>query len=493
MTKKMHSNKLSDNSDGILRTAHGIPVADNQHSITAGKSGPTVLDDVYLVEKLAHFNRERIPERVVHAKGSGAYGYFEVANDLSSYTKAKLFSKVKKRTEVFVRFSTVAGAKGSADTVRDLRGFAIKFYTEDGNYDLVMTNAPVFFIRDGIKFPDLVHSQKQNPTTGRKDQNMAWDFFSLSPETIHHVMIIYSDRGIPASYANMNGYSGHTFKWVNEKGDAVWVKYHFKTDSKIKNMDPEDAERIAGSNPNFHREELYERIEKGEFPSWTVDVQIMPYEDAKKYRFNPFDITKVWPHKDYPLIELGKLVLNRNPKNFFAEVEESAFSPGNTVPGIEFSPDKLLHARIFAYADADRYRLGVNYTDIPVNKPLISGKNNYYQDGLMKTTVNSNSEVNYEPNSLEGPVESIFTKRTPYSVSGEVDNNEYEIHSDDNDFVQAGEFYRIMNPAEKDRLAKNIAKDLRNVRKDIVERQIELFRKVDASFGDSILKELGLP
>ena len=325
-----------------LTSQHGIPVGDNQNSVTAGSAGPTLLEDVYLIEKLAHFNRERIPERIVHAKGAGAYGYFEATKDVSEYTKARFLEKTGKRTPVFARFSTVAGEKGSSDTVRDPRGFAVKFYTEEGNYDLVMNNTPVFFIRDGMKFPDFIHSQKKDPAINAKNHNMAWDFFSWSPESLHQVTILYSDRGIPRSYRHMNGYSGHTFKWVNSDGEAVWVKYHFKTDQKIQNIPTDEAKKIAGEEPDYCTKDLYETIRDGRFPSWTVYAQIMPYEEAWTYRFNPFDITKVWPHRDYPLREIGKLVLNRNPENYFSEVEQSAFSPGNIVPGIEFSPDKML-------------------------------------------------------------------------------------------------------------------------------------------------------
>ena len=473
-----------------ITSQHGIPVGDNQNSVTAGPSGPTLLEDVYLIEKLANFNRERIPERIVHAKGAGAFGFFEAKKDMSKYTKARFLGKAGKKTPLFVRFSTVAGEKGSADTVRDPRGFAIKFYTEDGNYDLVMNNTPVFFIRDGIKFPDFIHSQKKNPRTNTRDPNMAWDFWSHSPESLHQVTILFSDRGIPKDYRHMNGYSGHTFKWVNNRAEAVWVKYHFKTDQGVQNLPVEDALRIAGENPDYHTADLFESIERGEYPSWTVYVQIMPYEDAWTYRFNPFDITKVWPHSDYPLQEIGKLVLNKNPDNYFAEVEQSAFSPANVVPGIEFSPDKMLQARVFAYADTDRYRLGVNYTSIPVNSPKNASVSNYYRDGFMRVDDNGKGSVNYEPNSFGGPTENMTYARTKYGVEGHAGSTPYEKHAEDDDYTQAGNLYRMLPEDEKNRLVDNIAGDLKNVKPEIVKRQLAHFYKADKDYGARIANEL---
>ncbi|MCL5782643.1 MAG: catalase [Candidatus Thermoplasmatota archaeon] len=483
---------MDEKGKETLKSQHGIPVGDNQNSTTAGHSGPTLLEDVYLIEKLAHFDRERIPERIVHAKGAGAFGYFEATRDMAGYTKAKFLRNIGKKTPLFVRFSTVAGEKGSADTVRDPRGFAVKFYTEDGNYDLVMNNTPVFFIRDGMKFPDFIHSQKKNPRTNVRDPDMAWDFWSHSPESLHQVTILFSDRGIPKDYRHMNGYSGHTFKWVNNRGEAVWVKYHFKTDQRVQNLSVEDALRIAGEDPDYHTKDLFESIERGEYPSWTVYVQIMPYEEAWTYKFNPFDITKVWPHSDYPLQEIGKLVLNRNPDNYFAEVEQSAFSPANVVPGIEFSPDKMLQARIFAYADTDRYRLGVNYTLIPVNSPKNTPVNNYYRDGFMRVDDNGKWSVNYEPNSFSGPVEDVSGKRIKYGVNGFADSLPYEKHSEDNDYIQAGNLYRMLSGEEKTRLIDNIANDLKNVKPDIVKRQLAHFYKADKDYGTRIAAELGV-
>ena len=329
-----------------LTTNFGKPVEDDQNSITAGDNGPVLMQDVHLIEKLAHFNRERIPERIVHAKGAGAGGYFEVTKDVTKYTKAKFLSKVGKKTEVFVRFSTVGGEKGSADAERDPRGFAVKFYTEDGNYDLVGNNTPVFFIRDPIKFPDFIHTQKRNPATNTKDANMFWDFLSLTPESIHQVTILFSDRGTPKTYRHMNGFSSHTYKWYNDKGDYYWVKYHFKTDQGIQNLTRDEAEILKGKDPDHATRDLFDAIKRGEYPSWTLEIQIMNPEDAENYRFNPFDVTKVWPHGDYPPIKIGRMVLNRNPENYFAEVEQAAFSPGNFVPGIAASPDKMLQGRL---------------------------------------------------------------------------------------------------------------------------------------------------
>ncbi len=475
-----------------LTTQHGIPVGDNQNSITAGKDGPTLLEDVYLIEKLAHFDRERIPERVVHAKGAGAFGYFETTHDMSGYTKAKFLHGKGKKTPLFARFSTVAGEKGSADTVRDPRGFAVKMYTEEGNYDLVMNNTPVFFIRDGIKFPDFIHSQKRDPSTNAKNLNMAWDFFSHSPESMHQITILYSDRGIPYSYRHMNGYSGHTFKWVNEKGEAVWIKYHFKTDQGIRNLPVDEATRLAGTDPDFHTLDLYRSISDENYPSWTVYVQIMEYEDAAAYRFNPFDITKVWPHSDYPLHEIGKMVLDRNPKNYFAEVEQAAFSPGNTVPGIEFSPDRMLQARVFSYSDTHRYRLGVNYTSIPVNRPHLSGARNYYRDGHMRVDNNSEGDVNYEPNSFGGPRDDGAYRKMEYAVQGEASSVPNTNHSEDDDFVQAGNLFRIMSESQKQLLVKNIANELKQVDRHIAERQLEYFFKADREYGGMISDAMGM-
>lgn len=477
-------------SEKRLTTSWGAPVGDNQNSITAGDRGPTLIQDVHLLEKLAHFNRERVPERVVHAKGGGAHGYFEVTNDMSKYTKAKVFNGVGKRTPLFIRFSTVAGELGSADTVRDPRGFAVKFYTEEGNYDIVGNNTPIFFIRDAIKFPDFIHTQKRDPKTHLKNPTAVWDFWSLSPESLHQVTYLFGDRGLPLTWRHMNGYGSHTFKWVNEAGKAVWVKYHFKTDQGVKNMDPDLAAKIAGENPDYHIEDLYNAIEKGDFPSWTLYVQIMPYEDAKTYKWDPFDVTKVWSHKDYPLIEVGKMVLNRNPENYFAEVEQAAFSPGTMVPGVEPSPDKMLQGRLFAYHDTQRYRIGANFNQLPINMPKVPVAN-YQRDGYMNPGKNGGGSVYYEPNSFDGPKEDPNAKIAPFEVSGFADSVRY---NHDDHYTQAGNLYRLMSEEEKARLVKNIVASLKLVTKeDIKLRQIEHFYKADPDYGTRVAEGLNLP
>jgi len=472
-----------------LTTSWGAPVGDNQNSITAGSRGPTLIQDVHLLEKLAHFNRERVPERVVHAKGAGAHGYFEVTNDLSAYTKADFLSEVGKKTPMFIRFSTVAGELGSADTVRDPRGFAVKFYTNEGNYDLVGNNTPVFFIRDAIKFPDFIHTQKRHPQTHLKNPNAVWDFWSLSPESLHQVTILMSDRGIPATFRHMHGFGSHTFKWVNAKGEAVWVKYHFKTEQGIKNLDVALAAKLAGENPDYHTEDLFNAIDKGDFPSWKLCVQIMPEQDANTYRFDPFDVTKVWSQKDYPLIELGRMVLNRNPDNYFAEVEQATFSPGSFVPGIEASPDKMLQGRLFAYSDAHRYRVGGNHNTLPINRPQAE-VNNYQRDGAMRADNNGGGSVYYEPNSYGGPQEAPQHKTTPFAVAGEAASVAYD-HSDH--YTQPGDLYRLMSADEQTRLVENIVAAMSPVERDDIKlRQIEHWRKADAELGQRIAEGLGL-
>lgn len=477
------------NERKTLTTAGGNPVGDNQNSITAGQHGPTLIQDVHLLEKLAHFNRERIPERVVHAKGAGAHGYFEVTHDVSKYTKAKFLNGVGKRTPMFTRFSTVAGELGSADTVRDPRGFALKFYTEDGNYDLVGNNTPIFFIRDAIKFPDFIHTQKRNPQTNLGDPNAVWDFWSLSPESLHQITYLHGDRGIPATLRHMNGYGSHTYKWVNAEGEASWVKYHFISDQGVKALDADLATKIAGENADYHTEDLFNAIDKGEFPSWTLYVQIMPIEDAKTYRFDPFDVTKVWSKKDYPRIEVGRMTLNRNPENYFAEVEQAALSPANFVPGIEASPDKMLQGRLFGYSDAQRYRLGANHQQIPVNCPVSQVYNNQ-RGGSMNVNGNGGSGVNYEPNSFGGAVEDPSAKISAFEVTGVADSVAYD--SDDH-YTQAGDLYRLMDAGEKDRLINAFVGHLKPVEKDEIKlRQIEHFYKADAEWGERIAEGLGL-
>ena len=475
----------------ILTTNFGKPVEDDQNSITAGDRGPILMQDVHLIEKLAHFNRERIPERIVHAKGAGAGGYFEVTNDVTKYTKAKFLSKVGKKTEVFIRYSTVGGEKGSADAERDPRGFAVKFYTEDGNFDLVGNNTPVFFIRDPIKFPDFIHTQKRHPATNTKDANMFWDFLSLTPESIHQVTILFSDRGTPKTFRHMNGYSSHTLKWYNGKRDYYWVKYHFKTDQGIQNLTREEAEKLKGMDPDHATRDLYESIKRGDYPSWTLQVQIMTPNEAEDYRFDPFDVTKVWPHGDYPPIEVGRMVLNRNPENYFAEVEQAAFSPGNFVPGIAASPDKMLQGRLFAYHDAHRYRIGPNYHLLPVNRPKAMTMNNYQRDGYMRFDGNEGGNPNYYPNSFNGPEPQIDASEPPFEVSGKAARQKYTHPNDD--FVQAGNLYRkIMTDKDRDHLIGNIVTHLCNAKKDIQIRQTKIFYKADPEYGRRVAEGLKL-
>ncbi|MFS0726950.1 catalase KatA [Paenibacillus sp. 1P07SE] len=473
-----------------LTTSWGAPVGDNQHSMTAGNRGPTLIQDVHLLEKLAHFNRERVPERVVHAKGAGAHGYFEVTGDVSQYTKADFLSGIGKRTPMFIRFSTVAGELGSADTVRDPRGFAVKFYTNEGNYDLVGNNTPVFFIRDAIKFPDFIHTQKRHPQTHLKNPNAVWDFWSLSPESLHQVTILMSDRGIPATLRHMHGFGSHTFKWVNQEGEAVWVKYHFKTEQGIRNLDVDLAARLAGEQPDYHIEDLFKAIDTGDFPAWRLYVQIMPEADADRYRFDPFDVTKVWSQRDYPLIEVGRMVLNRNPENYFAEVEQATFSPGSFVPGIEASPDKMLQGRLFAYSDAHRYRVGANHNTLPINRPQCP-VHHYQRDGQMRSDGNGGGSVYYEPNSYGGPAESPAHRTSAYPVSGMADSVAY--NSDDH-YTQAGDLFRLMTPEEQQRLARNIVGAMAPVERDEIKlRQIGHFYKADPDYGRLVAEGLGLP
>lgn len=472
-----------------MTTATGAPVGDNQNSLTAGQRGPGLIQDFYLLEKLAHFNRERIPERIVHAKGAGAHGYFEVTNDVSKYTKAAFLSEVGKRTPVFTRFSTVAGELGSADTVRDPRGFATKFYTEEGNYDLVGNNTPIFFIRDAIKFPDFIHTQKRDPRTHLHNPTAEFDFWSLSPESLHQITYLHGDRGIPATLRHMNGYGSHTYKWVNAQGEAVWVKYHWISDQGVKGLDEDLAAKLAGENPDYHTEDLYNAIENGDYPSWTLYVQIIPYEDYKTYKWDIFDVTKTVSKKDYPRIEVGKMVLNRNPENYFAEVEQVALSPGNFVPGIEASPDKMLQGRIFSYADAHRYRLGINHHQIPINRPIVEVNNNY-RDGYMRVDGNGGGSVYYEPNSFNGPVEDPAAKISPFEVTGEADSVAY--NSDDH-YTQPGDLYRMMSADEKDRLIKAFVNHMKPVKKEEIKlRQIGIFYKADPEWGERIAEGLGL-
>ena len=474
-----------------LTTASGQPVADDQNTMTAGAPGPALMQDVHLMEKLAHFNRERIPERVVHAKGAGAYGHFEVTHDVTKYTRAKFLSEIGKRTEVFLRFSTVGGEKGSADAERDPRGFAVKFYTEEGNYDMTGNNTPVFFIRDPLTFPDFIHTQKRDPATNTKNANMFWDFLSLTPESIHQVTILFSDRGTPKTFRHMNGYSSHTFKWYNAKGEYFWVQYHFKTEQGIQNLTRQEAARLAGEDPDHATRDLFQSIERGECPAWKVCVQIMTPEQAQTYRFDPFDITKVWPHGDFPLIQIGRMVLDRNPKNYFADVEQAAFSPGNFVPGIAASPDKMLQARVHSYHDAHLYRLGPNYQLLPVNAPKAAPMSNYQRDGYMRFDANGEGGPNYYPNSFGGPEPDPQAAEPPFEVSGMAARHAYSHPNDD--FVQAGDLYRkVMTDQDRDHLVGNIVSHLGSAQKRIQMRQTAIFYKADPEYGTRVAKGLEL-
>lgn len=474
-----------------LTTNFGRPVDDDQNSKTAGIPGPTIMEDIHLVEKLAHFNRERIPERVVHAKGAGAGGYFEVTHDVTKYTRAKFLSKVGKRTEVFARFSTVGGEKGSADTARDPRGFAVKFYTEEGNYDLVGNNTPVFFIRDPIKFPDFIHTQKRNPETNAKDPDMFWDFLSLTPESVHQVTILFSDRGTPKGYRHMNGYGGHAFKWWNDKGEFVWVKFHLKTVQGIQNLTRQEATQLAGENPDYATDDLFQAIERGDNPAWDVQIQVMTPEQAKDYKFNPFDMTKVLPHGDFPVMPLGRFVLNRNPANYFAEVEQAAFCPGNFVPGIGPSPDKMLQARILFYHDAHRYRLGPNYHLIPVNSPKGAKASTYQRDGTMRVDGNEGAAPNYYPNSFGGPEPQPDVAEPGIEVSGKTGRQPH-IHPND-DFIQAGTLYsKVMSDMDREHLIGNIVDHLGNAQKRIQLRQAAVFYRAHEEYGTRVAQGLKL-
>ncbi len=472
-----------------LTTASGAPVPDNQNSLTAGPRGPVLMQDFWLTEKLAHFNRERIPERIVHAKGSGAYGSFILTEDLSRYTGASLFNGVGKQTPVFLRFSTVAGERGAADAERDVRGFSLKFYTQEGNWDLVGNNTPVFFVRDPLKFPDFIHTQKRDPKTNLRSATAAWDFWSLSPESLHQVTILMSERGLPRNFRQMHGFGSHTYSFYNAKGERFWVKFHFKSKQGITYFTDEEAAQTVGGDRESAQRDLFEAIERGDYPKWRVCVQIMPEAEAETYRWNPFDLTKVWPHADYPLIEIGVLELNRNPENYFAEVEQSTFAPSNIVPGIGHSPDKMLQARVFAYADAHRYRVGVNHTQLPVNAPRCPFAN-YQRDGAMANG-HAGGEVNYEPNSFGGPKECPAFAEPPLRISG--DAARYDHREGNDDFTQPGNLFRLFDEGQRERLFGNIARAMAGVPQEIVLRQLCHFFRADPAYGLGVARALGLP
>lgn len=484
-----------DKKKEILTTAYGKPVENDQTSVTVGNqaNGYSLMNDTHMVEKLAHFTRERIPERVVHAKGGGAYGYFEVTDDISKYTCASFLNKVGKKTELFARFSTVGGEKGSADTERDPRGFAIKFYTDEGNYDMVGNNTPVFFIRDAIKFPDFVHTQKRHPQTGLKDPNMFWDFLSLTPESIHQVSILFSDRGTPIDFRHQHGFGSHTYMFYNNNGEHFWFKWHFVADLGFKTFTAKEASDMTAKDGDHAVRDLFNAIEKKDFPSWTVYVQIMTSEQAKTHEFNPFDVTKVWYKKDFPLMRVGKMVLNKNPENNFAEVEQAAFSPSTLVAGIYPSPDKLLQGRLFAYEDAHRYRLGKNHDMIPVNSPKGTTAYTNERDGYMNTDGNYGSHANYYPNTTDGVAVATDRNDVPLIALEDAKMGRHDVELSDIDFVQAGELYRrVLDETGKTNLVGNIAGHLGGVKEALQYRQTALFYKCDENYGTRIANLLKL-
>jgi catalase len=473
-----------------LTTNAGAPVVDNQNTMTAGPRGPALLQDVWFLEKLAQFDREVIPERRMHAKGSGAYGAFTITHDITRYTRAKIFSEVGKKTDLFIRFSTVAGERGAADAERDIRGFAIKFYTEEGNWDLVGNNTPVFFLRDPLKFPDLNHAVKRDPRTNMRSAKNNWDFWTSLPEALHQVTIVMSDRGIPYSYRHMHGFGSHTFSFINAKKERYWVKFHLKTQQGIRNLTDEEAGEITGKDRESHQRDLYESIEKVDFPRWTLFIQVMPEKEASKCPYNPFDLTKVWFHKDYPMIQVGVLELNRNPENYFAEVEQAAFNPANVVPGIGFSPDKMLQGRLFSYGDAQRYRLGVNHHLIPVNAPRCPF-HSYHRDGAMRVDGNHGSTLGYEPNSYGEWQQQPEFAEPPLSIEGAADHWN---HREDTDYYsQPGKLFRLMSPAQHAILFANTGRAMGDAPREIKLRHIGNCLKADPAYGKGVADALGIP
>lgn len=473
-----------------LTTVGGAPVPDNQNILTAGPRGPQLLQDVWFLEKLAHFDREVIPERRMHAKGSGAFGTFTVTHDITKYTKAKIFSQIGKKTEMFTRFSTVAGERGAADAERDIRGFAMKFYTEEGNWDLVGNNTPVFFFRDPLKFPDLNHAVKRDPRTNLRSAKNNWDFWSSLPEALHQVTIVMSDRGIPASYRHMHGFGSHTFSFLNAQNERFWVKFHFRTHQGIKNLSDAEAGAVVGGDRESFQRDLYEAIEKKDFPRWTMSIQIMPEKDAEKVPYHPFDLTKVWPKGDYPLIEVGVFELNRNPDNYFADVEQAAFNPANVVPGISFSPDKMLQGRLFSYGDAQRYRLGVNNYQIPVNTPKCPF-HAFHRDGAMRVDGNHGSTLHYEPNSYNEWQEQPDFREPPLAIDGAADR--WNFREDDDDYYsQPRALFKLMSPAQQQVLFDNTGRAMGDAPVEIKQRHVDNCTKCDPAYGAGVKKALGL-
>jgi catalase len=473
-----------------LTTIGGAPVPDNQNVLTAGPRGPQLLQDVWFLEKLAHFDREVIPERRMHAKGSGAFGTLTITHDITKYTKAKIFSQIGKKTELFMRFSTVAGERGAADAERDIRGFAIKFYTEEGNWDLVGNNTPVFFFRDPLKFPDLNHAVKRDPRTNLRSAKNNWDFWSSLPEALHQVTIVMSDRGIPASYRHMHGFGSHTFSFISPANERYWVKFHFKTQQGIKNLTDAEAAALVGSDRESAQRDLYDAIEKKDFPRWTMSVQIMPEKDAEKVPYHPFDLTKVWPKGDYPLIEVGVLELNRNAENYFADVEQAAFNPANVVPGISFSPDRMLQGRLFSYGDAQRYRLGVNHYQIPVNTPKCPF-HAFHRDGAMRVDGNHGGTLHYEPNSYGEWQEQPDFREPPLAINGAADH--WNFRNDDDDYYsQPRALFKLMNQTQRQALFDNTGRAMGDAPLEIKKRHVENCTKCDPAYGAGVAKALGL-
>ncbi len=473
-----------------LTLTNGCPVADNQNVLTAGPRGPMLLQDLWFLEKLAHFDREVIPERRMHAKGSGAYGTFTVTNDISQYSRAKLFSEVGKKTEVFARFSTVAGERGAADAERDIRGFALKFYTDEGNWDMVGNNTPVFFLRDPLKFPDLNHAVKRDPRTNMRSAQNNWDFWTLLPEALHQITILMSDRGNPRTYRHMHGFGSHTFSFINEENERFWVKFHFKSMQGIENLTDAQAEELVGKDRESHQKDMYEAIENGNYPKWGFKIQLMPEGDAVSCRFHPFDLTKIWPHEDYPLIDVGVLELNRNPENYFAEVEQAAFNPGNVVPGISFSPDKMLQGRLFSYGDAQRYRLGVNHASIPVNAPRCP-VHSFHRDGSMRVDGNFGGTQGYEPNSLEEWQEQPDVREPALNLDDEADHWDYR-EDDDDYYTQPGMLFRIMTDEQQQLLFENTARSAGGASIEVQKRHINNCYKANPAYGKGVADALNL-
>ncbi|MCL2563192.1 MAG: catalase [Oscillospiraceae bacterium] len=480
---------MSDHKKKLTRET-GAPVADHNDVMTAGPRGPMVMQDVWFLEKMAHFDREVIPERRMHAKGSGAFGKFTVTGNVTQYTKAKIFSEIGKETEAFVRFSTVAGERGAADAERDIRGFAMKFYTEEGNWDLVGNNTPVFFIRDPIHFPDLNHAVKRDPKTNMRSAQNNWDFWTMLPEALHQVTIVMSDRGIPDGYRHMHGFGSHTYSLINEKNERVWVKFHLKTQQGIRNLTNEEAEAVIAKDRESAQHDLFYAIERGDFPRWTVNIQVMTEKQAKKHKDNPFDITKVWSQKEFPLIEVGVLELNRNPENYFADVEQAAFNPANIIPGIGLSPDKLLQGRLFSYGDAQRYRLGVNHSSIPVNAAKCP-VHSYHRDGQMRVDGNYGATTSYHPNSCGEWAEQKEYAEPPLDMEGTIDHHS-QYTASDNCFYQPGDLYRLMTEDKRAALIANTAGNIASVTDNIKYRHAAHCYLADVEYGTRLAEALEL-